>query len=68
MQTSLNLSPDQVSALQPAFTQMKQQRQSEHEAFKGKLQAVLTPDQQAKLKSMHHGHHKHEGQQKMQQQ
>ena len=128
MQTSLNLSPDQVSALQPAFTQMKQQRQSEHQAFKGKLQAVLTPDQfaqwqqakgagrnhhglkelnlsadqkaqlkdyrmsmkpqikaerdqfrsqlmavltpdqQAKLKSMHHGHHKHEGQQKMQQQ
>lgn len=59
MQTNLNLTPDQVSALQPTFAQMKQQRHAEHEAFKAKLQSVLTPDQFAQLQQSKGSGHRH---------
>lgn len=49
MKSTLNLSEDQVARLQPTFDQMKAKHQSQRQAFKAKMQSILTPEQQQKM-------------------
>jgi len=47
MQTKLNLSAEQVSRLQPTFEAAKQRHMAQREAFKAKMDGILTSDQKA---------------------
>lgn len=59
LQSQLSLSPQQVAQLKPTFEQMRLEHKADHVQFESQMQAILTPDQLAKMQAEgeHHGHH-----------
>jgi Spy/CpxP family protein refolding chaperone len=57
LESKLNLSQDQVAQLKPTFAQMRSEHEAERHQFQARMQAILTPDQLAKMKTEHDHHH-----------
>ena len=59
LQSQLSLTPEQVQRLQPTFEAMKQKHQAQRDQMKSKLNALLTPEQRAKMEAS--GEHRRGG-------